>query len=341
MVAPVINRFGTKHSGVSGMRTQLFCQHSGETPLRGGYAQSLTEASNANRAWEASWPSFVDPIARVRQIQWPNTAWTQGWANPFSVGLECAGYAHFTKAQWLTPEGLKQLENLAHEWVYYWKLEAKYGNEISLRWLSDSEVKKVMGGDRKIDGFCTHKQIDPGSRTDPGPNFPYDRLMTRIKQLLGKAPKPATKTDLAQIMGDDMPFNIFNLSTKKQKLTPGKWKTLDINDKGHVSHLGGNEAQRSINFASVTFPDLPVGVEVHLRWIVADFQKGKPTKIHKTFEYEDFMGSHGYTKVKLIQPANLANSSRYRLRLQALIGKSVEKDVHVSRVHIDSYCWKA
>jgi hypothetical protein len=185
MVAPVISLPSNKHSGVSGMTTQLFCQHSGETPLRGGYAESLTRNNNADPKWQASWPSFVDPIARVRQIPWPNSAWTQGYANSFAVGLECAGYAHFTKAQWLTAEGRKQLENLAHEWAYYWLLEKKAGNTIPLRWLTDSEVRAVMAGNRSIKGFCTHRQIDPASRTDPGPNFPYAELLNRVAQLIG------------------------------------------------------------------------------------------------------------------------------------------------------------
>jgi len=194
MVAPVINMPSNKHSGVSGRDTQLFVQHSAESPLRGGYAQSLTNWARTplNQGGpEASWPSFVDPIARVRMVAWPNSAWTQGLANQIGVGLECAGYARFSESEWLTPEGLKQLENLAHEWCYYLDLEAKAGNIIPLRWLSTTEVQKVMAGNRSIKGFCTHAQIDPGSRTDPGKGFPYTRLMNRIKELRGETVTPA------------------------------------------------------------------------------------------------------------------------------------------------------
>lgn len=203
MVAPVINMPSNKHSGVSGMNTQLFVQHSAESPLRGGYAQSLTKWAQTplNQGGpEASWPSFVDPIARVRMIAWPNSAWTQGLANRIAVGLECAGYARFSAAEWLTPEGLKQLENLAHEWCYYLDLEAKAGNIIPLRWLTTAEVQKVMAGNRSIKGFCTHAQIDPASRTDPGKGFPYDRLMNRIKELRGVKTVSAASTAKKDIM---------------------------------------------------------------------------------------------------------------------------------------------
>ena len=43
--------------------------------------------------------------------------------------------------------------------------------------------------------------VDPASRTDPGPNFPYARLMNRIKQLLGKSTTTASTGD-----DDDMGY---------------------------------------------------------------------------------------------------------------------------------------
>ncbi|WP_459332406.1 N-acetylmuramoyl-L-alanine amidase [Arthrobacter sp. Hz1] len=186
-----------KHNGMSGMVTQLFTQHSAQCPLRGGYAVSLTNWANTPlpAGPVASWHSFVDPIARVRMVPWHLAAWVQGYANPFAFGVEAAGYAEFSEEEWLTPEGLKQLENLAHEWVYYWEIEKSQGNAIPLRWLETWEVEAVMAGNRDIKGFCTHGQIEPASRWDPGPNFPYTRLMDRIKQILapGETPPPVLK----------------------------------------------------------------------------------------------------------------------------------------------------
>lgn len=195
MVSPIINMPNPlgKAWPMSGRPTQLFVQHSAECPLRGGYAQSLTNASNTVPSYQASWHGFCDPIARVRQIPWYLGAWTQGVANQYAIGMEVAGYARFTKEDWLTPEGLKQLENTAHEWAYYWRTEKANGNEIDLRWITTDEVNAVKNGNRDISGFCTHGQIEPGSRWDPGPNFPYDRLLNRVKQLVGNAPAPVEK----------------------------------------------------------------------------------------------------------------------------------------------------
>lgn len=179
MVSPIIQMTNTtKNNGMSGLETQLLVQHSAECPLRGGFAQSLTGACNADPSWIASWHVFVDPIARVRMVPWYLAAWHAGYANPFSIGIEIAGYARFSRAEWTTAEGQKQLANLAVEWAFWADHE-----DIPSRWLTTAEVRAVLNGNRSIKGFCTHAQIDPNSRTDPGPNFPYDDLMNRIRQI--------------------------------------------------------------------------------------------------------------------------------------------------------------
>ena len=183
MVAPIINMPNTqKHSGVSGIPTQLLVLHSGESPLRGGYAQSLTNWANTTPV-EASWHWFVDPTAIVAMVDPNCAAWHASEANPMSEGFEQAGYARFSRAEWLTAEGLKQIENLA--WLMAQRAKA---NGIPMRWLTTAEVEAVThGGNRSIKGFCLHRQIDPDTRTDPGDNYPFDVLTARINAYMGSA----------------------------------------------------------------------------------------------------------------------------------------------------------
>lgn len=203
MVAPVIDLLGTKHSGVSGIPTQLLVLHSGETPLRGGYAQSLTinwgNLPVASGGPYASWHWFIDPIACVRMIEEQYAAWHATWANSLSEGFEQAGYARFIHAEWTTPEGMKQMDNLA--WVLAQRCIA---NSIPPRWLSTAEVNGVRDGNRSIKGLCTHAQIDPGSRTDPGSGYPYGMLLERIHAYMGglspaSSITPIQEDDLAQV----------------------------------------------------------------------------------------------------------------------------------------------
>jgi hypothetical protein len=184
MVSPVINMPNTqKHSGVSGIPTQLLVLHSGESPLRGGYAQSLTQWANVpldQGGPEASWHWFVDPIAIVSMVDPNNAAWHASEANPMSEGFEQAGYARLARAEWLTPEGLKQMDNLA--WLMSQRAEV---NGIPAVWLTTAQVEAVTKhGNRTIKGFCLHRQIDPETRTDPGDGYPYDLLMAKVKAQL-------------------------------------------------------------------------------------------------------------------------------------------------------------
>lgn len=184
MVSPIINMPNTtKHSGVSGLPTQLLVLHSGESPLRGGYAQSLTNWANTT-AVQASWHWFVDPIAIVAMVHPNYAAWHASEANPMSEGFEQSGYARFSRAEWLTAEGLKQVDNLA--WLMAQRAKA---NGIPMRWLTTAQVTAITSGrDRKTKGFCTHRQIDPETRYDPGDGYPFDILTAKINSYLGSNP---------------------------------------------------------------------------------------------------------------------------------------------------------
>jgi hypothetical protein len=198
MVSPIIEMTNTeKQSGISGIPTQLLVLHSGECPLRGGYAQSLTNWANiplAQGGPEASWHWFVDPIAIVSMVPAWLAAWHASEANPMSEGFEQAGYARFSRAEWLTPEGVKQMDNLA--WLMAQRAKA---NNIEPRWLSTAEVEAVTKhGNRTITGFCTHRQIDPETRTDPGNGYPYELLMAQVRNYMGGiTPQGNTEEDMA------------------------------------------------------------------------------------------------------------------------------------------------
>ncbi|MCO4257423.1 peptidoglycan recognition protein family protein [Pseudarthrobacter cellobiosi] len=179
---PVIDMRGrsNKHSGVSGLPTQLLVLHSAECPLRGGYAQSLTEWAITS-AVVASWQRFVDPIARVYMIDDQYAAWHASEANPLSIGWEQAGYARYSRAEWTTPDGRLQMESLAYDMAM-----VALRDGIPPVWLTTEQVTAITTyGDRTTKGFCCHRQIDPESRTDPGDGYPYDLLMQKIRSYMG------------------------------------------------------------------------------------------------------------------------------------------------------------
>lgn len=209
IAAPVLDMRGrsNKHSGVSGIATQLLVLHSAECPLRGGYAQSLTEWAITSTV-VASWHRFVDPIARVYMMDDSVAAWHASEANPMSIGWEQAGYARYTRAEWMTPDGLLQLNSLAYDMA-----QVALRDGIPPVWLTTDQVTAITThGDRATKGFCLHRQIDPETRTDPGDNYPYDLLMTRIREFMGLTIAPAGATETTPKEWDEMatPEQIFD-----------------------------------------------------------------------------------------------------------------------------------
>lgn len=178
-----------KYFGVSGIPTQLLVLHSAECPLQAGFAVSLTEWFSATvhpAPPTASWQRFVDPIHRVRAVPDDLGAWHASEANPLSIGWEQAGYARYTRAEWLTPDGRQQLELLALDWA-----EVAVRDGIPPVWLTTDQVNAITSGrDRTTKGFCTHRQIDPDTRTDPGNGYPFDLLTERIVFHMGGTTTP-------------------------------------------------------------------------------------------------------------------------------------------------------
>lgn len=190
-----------KHSGVSGIPTQLLVLHSAECPLRGGYALSLTEWA-ITTAVVASWQRFIDPFHRVYMIDDNFAAWHASEANPMSIGWEQAGYARFSRAEWTTPDGMLQMESLAYDMATVAKRDG-----IPPVWLTTAQVTAVTTfGNRTIKGFCLHRQIDPESRTDPGDGYPYELLMAKIKRYMGApAIAPAGTTPTRELLIPGVP----------------------------------------------------------------------------------------------------------------------------------------
>lgn len=190
-----------KHSGRRA-HTQMLIVHSIESPLANGFAVSM--AYNWLGKWyqpngaliEASSNVIVSPDTLVRSVHTDYAAWHASWANSLSVGYEQSGYAAFSREQWLTPGGRDQIDRLAREMA---QDAAHYG--IPLRWLTAAEVRAIANGDRTIKGLVTHAVIDPGNRTDPGDQYPYDVLLESIKAYADGTTPQST------IQEDDMPLN--------------------------------------------------------------------------------------------------------------------------------------
>lgn len=183
-----------KYFPVSGIPTQLIVFHSMECPLQAGYARSLTNwalTPESAGGPQASWHRGYGPDERVYFIPDELGAWHASEANPLSIGLEQTGYAAYTRAQWLTADGLRMLDGVAADVAAICKRDG-----IPARWLTTAEVRAVLdSGNRSIKGFCMHRQVDPETRTDPGNGYPADVILAKVKAILAPpAPAPTEGT---------------------------------------------------------------------------------------------------------------------------------------------------
>jgi hypothetical protein len=164
---------GRKDSGTA--TKQLWVIHTAECPLSTGYARSLSLWS-ASSTVQASWHRMSDPGTVARFVPPGRAAWHATIANRISVGYEQAGYAAFPRSTWLTVDGQASIDRLAQVIV------ADGIPLSSVRRLTDDEVRRALNGDTSVRGICSHAQIQPKDRTDPGAGYPWDVLLDSIKR---------------------------------------------------------------------------------------------------------------------------------------------------------------
>ncbi|MFF0481062.1 N-acetylmuramoyl-L-alanine amidase [Streptomyces sp. NPDC004435] len=132
----------------------------------------------------------VDNDSTVRCVADGDRAWHAPGANSDGLGIELAGYARQSRAEWLDQYSKGVLENAAKV-VAGWCAKHK----IPAVKLTASELK---AGKR---GICGHRDVSAAYRqtdhTDPGPNFPWDYFLARVNAHLKPSkpapPKPAPK----------------------------------------------------------------------------------------------------------------------------------------------------
>lgn len=146
-------------------------------------------ASAAGRSVSSHYTADADSI--VQCVRLADTAWTVGNrpGNYRGINWELAGYANQTREQWLDTFSLAMLTRIAE---IIRRDSATYS--IPVRTLTDAEVRS------RVPGITSHWQLGRvfggTDHTDPGPNFPWDVLLSLI---IGDDDMPLDPADIAKI----------------------------------------------------------------------------------------------------------------------------------------------
>src|SRR5690606_17477261 len=118
--------------------------HSIESPLGSGYARSLG-GWFASGAAGTSCHYIVDPDETIQLLPENVIGWHCGRGNTRTIGIEQSGYAKFSRGEWLTDAGRRQLSRVASLVA---DLCARWG--IPLRWLDGdpASIRAAHNGDR-------------------------------------------------------------------------------------------------------------------------------------------------------------------------------------------------
>lgn len=177
----------------------LLCLHDVEAPLAPGYAVSLAQyfaRPQSSGGPGTSAHAIAGPDALVKMVPDGNVSWNCGPnGNAITFALEQCGYASFNAAQWVTADGLQQLERVAQWFAWASKLTG-----IPLKWATDAEIRDAYNTGRRV-GCCHHYDITRvlGGTThwDTGNNYPDARMLTRAKEINGQIVVPKEWDELA------------------------------------------------------------------------------------------------------------------------------------------------
>lgn len=128
----------------------------------------------------ASWHDTIDADSIIPMLPPNYTAWQTRGYNSHTVGMEIGSKASIWKrapAEWVT--GV--INNAAYRGAQHAALL-----DIPPRFITRAQVD---GGTK---GFTSHAQLDPTRRTDPGPDFPWERYLDRVRFYLEGDDDPMT-----------------------------------------------------------------------------------------------------------------------------------------------------
>ncbi|WP_286697555.1 peptidoglycan recognition protein family protein [Dermacoccus sp. UBA1591] len=160
---------------------RLVVIHTVEAPERDSIAEDVARNWFATTAARSSAHYVVDSDSIVRCVDEADTAWAAPGANADGIQIEHAGYAAQTPSQWGDDYSRAMLE-----------LSARLTADLCRRYAIPAvhlTPAQLAAGARGIIGHIDATNAYSGGRghTDPGPSFPWDAYIAKVRGYLGQA----------------------------------------------------------------------------------------------------------------------------------------------------------
>lgn len=163
--------------------------HTAECAETPNAAENVGAYFAGTQAPKASAHYGVDSDSTVQYVADTDTAWHAGPVNPWTIGIELAGQAGQSAADWLDVYSTSMLQNLA---ALVNDLCTVHG--IPLVRLQGQAIKTEAGIFGHVDVSRAYGTI--GGHWDPGPNFPWPDLFRRIDAIRLEIDIPITVPEL-------------------------------------------------------------------------------------------------------------------------------------------------
>lgn len=110
---------------------------------------------------------------------------------------------------------------------------------------------------------------------------------------------------------NDMPNRLWFNRSKDQALAPGKWKTVQLNDKGDISvAIGAKDLTANV---WVQVNGLPIGSQIQGRFYIVDVKNGKTVRVNTLSRtLTEFIGTDGSTFLRFGAITGLTPTQRLR-----------------------------
>lgn len=154
---------------------ELIVLHSMEAPEKGSTAENVAHYFATSAPASAHY--CVDNDSVIQCVRDEDTAWQCKNANANGLGIEHGGYARQSADEWLDDYSKAMIELSA-------RLAAGLCKKFNIPafravFVGPSNPKVIKPG------FCMHREVPlHGSHTDPGPNFPIDYYLSRVRVYL-------------------------------------------------------------------------------------------------------------------------------------------------------------